>query len=115
MDATFELVPGYFGPQVKGKLAGQRKARTWSVRPADDGSIYVQADDATGRFDFRTRKGVLGLKGSTFLHLNRALGAIDFEFPEEFVRLCLEACPALGSESSRGGVTMVNTIKVIGG
>jgi hypothetical protein len=114
MTNTFEMIPGYFGPRVRGKLAGQRKARDWSVRPVDDGSIIVQGDGCIGQFDFKTRQGVLNIKGEYFPHLSRALGAKPYEFPAEFVRLCLEACPALDSESSRGGVTVVNTIRTIG-
>lgn len=109
----FEMVPGYFGPRVRGKLAGQRKARDWTVQPVDDGSIIVQADGAIGQLDFRTRRGVLNVKGEYFPHLSPALGAKPYEFPAEFVRLALEACPGLDSESTRGGVTIVNTIKTI--
>lgn len=112
--SDFEMVPGYFSPRVRGKLAGQRKARDWSISPVDDGSIIVQADGAIGQLDFRTRKGVLNVRGGYFPHLSRVLGAKPYEFPTEFVRLALECCPALGSESSRGGVTVVNTIRTIG-
>jgi hypothetical protein len=111
--STFEMIPGYFGPRVRGKLATMRKPRDWSVSPVDDGSIMVQADGAIGQFDFRSRKGILNTKGEYFPHLSPALGAKPYEFPAEFVRLCLEACPGLGSESSRGGVTVVNTIRTI--
>lgn len=110
---SFELVPGYFGPRVRGKLAGQRKARDWSIQPVDDGSIIVQSDGAIGQLDFRTRRGVLNTRGEYFPHLHAALGAKPYEFPAEFVRLALEACPGLGSETSRGGVTVVNTIRTI--
>lgn len=55
----FEMTTGYFGPRVRGKLAGQRKARDWSVSPVDDGTILVQGDGCIGQLDFRTRKGVL--------------------------------------------------------
>jgi hypothetical protein len=110
----FEMVPGYFGPRVRGKLAGQRKARDWSIQPVDDGTIIVQADGAIGQLDFRTRRGVLNTRGEYFPHLSAALGAKPYEFPAEFVRLALECCPALGSESSRGGITVVNTIRTIG-
>lgn len=110
---TYELVPGYFGPRVRGKLAAMRKPRDWSVSPVDDGSIMVQADGAIGQFNFRSRKGILNTKGEYFLHLSPALGAKPYEFPAEFVRLCLEACPGLGSESSRGGVTVEHTIRTI--
>jgi hypothetical protein len=110
---TYELVPGYFGPRVRGKLATMRKPRDWSVSPVDDGSIMVQTNGAIGQFNFRSRQGVLNTKGEYFPHLSPALGAKPYEFPAEFVRLCLEACPGLGSESSRGGVTVEHTIRTI--
>lgn len=111
----FEMVPGYFGPRVRGKLATMRKPRDWSVQPEDNGEyIVVQGDGSIGRFNLKTRKGVLNMRGEYFPHLSPALGAKPYEFPAEFVRLCLEACPGLGSESSRGGVTVVNTIRTIG-
>lgn len=109
----FTIVPGYFGPRVRGKLAGQRKERSFSVSPTSEGKIMVQAEGCIGEFDFRTRKGVFNTKGGYFLHLSKALGARDFEFPAEFVRLALEVCPALDSETTRGGVTIVNTVQVI--
>lgn len=111
----FEIVKGYFGPKVTGKLGAMRKPQTFSVMPVADGSIMVQSDKSIGQFDFRTGKGILNTKGSYFPHLNGALGAIPFEFPVDFVAACLEACPALGSETSRGGITIVNTIQTIGG
>lgn len=110
----FEMVPGYFGPRVRGKLGTMRKARDWSIQPVDDGeTIIVQGDGAIGTFNFRTRQGRLNIRGEYFVHLSPALGAKPYEFPAEFVRLCLEACPGLGSESTRGGVTVVNTIRTI--
>ena len=109
--STFEMVPGYFGPRVRGRLAGQRKARDWIIMPQDDGAIIAQADGAIGRFDFRTRQGVLNTRGEHFPPLSPLMGAKPYEFPAEFVRLALECCPALDSESSRGGVTVVNTVR----
>lgn len=109
----FTLVPGYFGPRVKGKLGTQRKEVTWSVQPCSDGTIIVQSDKAIGQFDFKTRKGVLNIKGCYFLHLNAVLGAKPYEFPAEFVKLALEACPPLDSEISRGGITVMTTVQVI--
>jgi hypothetical protein len=55
----------------------------------------------------------LNTKGEYFPHLSPALGAKPYEFPAEFVRLALEACPGLDSESTRGGVTVVNTVRTI--
>lgn len=99
---------------VYAKLANMRKPQEFIVRPASDGSIYVQSDKSTGRFDFRTRRGVLNTKGTTFLHLTPMMGALEYEFPVEFVVDCLAACPALDSEEEIGSVTMRNTIQIIG-
>lgn len=79
-----------------------------------EGVLIVQADKAIGQFDFRTRKGVLNTKGEYFPYLNAALGAKPYEFPDEFVKLCLEACPSLDGETSRGGVTVMHTVRTIG-
>ena len=110
----FEIVQGFFGQHVKGKLANMRKPQEFIVQPVDDGSIMVQSDKSIGQFDFRTGKGVLNTKGSYFPHLSRALGAVEYEFPADFVKAALAACPPLDSETTRGGVTIVNTIKTIG-
>lgn len=109
----FEVVKSYFGFNVVGKLAKMRKPQTFSVMPRSDGTIQVQSDKSIGVFDFRTRKGVLNTKGCYFPHLNAVLGAVEFEFPVDFVKAALAACPAQDSETSRGGVTIVNTVKVI--
>lgn len=109
----FKVVPGYFGQHVVGKLAKMRKPQDFIVSPRSDGTIQVQSDKSIGVFDFRTRKGVLNTKGCYFPHLSKMLGAVEFEFPADFVKACLAACPAQDSETTRGGVTIVNTIKVI--
>lgn len=109
----FTVVPGYFNPHVVGKLHTMRKPQEFSVQPASDGTLYVQSDKSTGKFDFRTRKGVLNTKGTYFAHLSKVMGAFEFEFPVDFVKACLAACPAQDSETSRGGVTLVNTVQVI--
>lgn len=109
----FTIVPGYFGPRVAGKLGGMRKARLFSVQPRSDGTIQVQADNSIGVFDFRTGEGRLNTKGHYFTHLNYSCGAVDFTFPTEFVAACLAVCPALDSETSRGEMTIVNTVKVV--
>jgi len=111
----FTVEPGFLSPHVVGKLANMRKPQEFLARPASDGTIYVQSDKSTGRFDFRMRKGVLNTKGDTFAHLHPYLGAVEYEFPVDFVKACLAACPALDSETTAGGVTFVNTVKVIGG
>ena len=85
--------------RVEAKLHTMRKPQSWYVSPTSDGRVMVQSDKSIGMFDFRTREGVLNVKGCYFPHLNRVLGAFPYTFPEEFVRACLEACPALDSTS----------------
>jgi hypothetical protein len=110
----FSITPGYSGPKVKGKLGSQRKPQEYVIQPCSDGQIIVQGDSAIGKFDPDTREGVLNIKGSYFIHLSSAmLGAKKYTFPEEFVTLVKQVCPAPGSETSRGGVTIVNTVQVI--
>lgn len=108
------LVDGYFGKCVEAKLDKMRKPRRWSVMPTDRDTLIVQAENAIGEFNFRTRDGILNTTGGYFPHLHPALGAKRFEFPAEFVALCLEACPSMDGETSRGGVTLVHTVKTIG-
>ena len=109
--SEFEIVQRPFGPVVRGKLAGQRKAREFHVRPLSGGTtLYVQADGCTGSFDFRTGEGKFTTKGEYFPHLAMAP---RFTFPAEFVKACLAACPALGSETTFGGVTFINTIEEV--
>jgi hypothetical protein len=101
--------------RVTAKLANQRKERDWLVSPCDDGTIIVQADGCIGQFDFRTRKGILNLRGGYFVHLHPQLGAQRYEFPANFVRECLEACPALDSQTSLAGgaVIVENTVRTL--
>jgi hypothetical protein len=101
--------------RVTAKLANQRKARDWLVSPCDDGELIVQADGAIGKFDFRTRTGVLNTRGGYFMHLSPVMGAKAYEFPADFVRDCLEACPALdGQTSLAGGAVIVeNTVRTL--
>lgn len=109
----FVLVPGYFGQRVRGKLAGQRKSRDWSVSPTDDDRLIIQADGCIGAFDVKSGVGVLNTRGGYFPHLSAALGARAFKFPTEFVAACLRACPSLDGETTRGGVTLMHTVQVI--
>ena len=99
--------------RVLGKLFGQRKLRAFLVRPMSDGRVHIQGDGCCGAFDFRTRAGVWNGKGEYFPHLSPLLGAVKVEYPAEFVAACLEACPALDSESKIPGGVIRNTIQVI--
>jgi hypothetical protein len=102
-----------WGGFVTGKLGKMRKDQRFHISPTSDGRIMVQSPKSIGMFDFRTGNGVLNAKGAYFLHLNKVMGATEMEFPAEFVRACLEACPALDSETDTGtGCTLVNTVEV---
>lgn len=109
--STFTLTPGYFGPQVTGKLGRMRKPQSWSAQPASDGSIIVQSDKSIGQFFPGDPEGRFTTKGSYFPHLAMAE---RFTFPSEFIALAEEACLARGGTTTKGGVTLVNTITVIG-
>lgn len=111
--SSFTLKRDAFGVDVVGKLGSMRKDQEFTVRPRSDGTILVQSDKSIGVFNFRTGKGMLNTKGHYFTDLSPGSGVVAFEFPAEFVAACLEACPPLGSETKVGGVTFVNTVKVI--
>lgn len=99
-------------PHVTAKLHTMRKPQEFSIRPSSNGThLFIQSDKSTGRFDFRTGKGVLNTKGTTFLHLNPALGAFEYQFPAEFVAECLSQCPPLDSETKGGGFVIRNTVQ----
>lgn len=85
-------------PEVTAKLHTMRKPQEFSIFPVNDGKhIIVQSDKSIGKFDFRTGKGVLNVKGAYFPHLSPLLGAFEYQFPAEFVAACLAECPALDS------------------
>lgn len=111
--SEFQIVQGYFGPHIKGKLGAQRKAQEYSVSPRSDGLYMVQSSKAIGVFDPATGKGVLNIKGCYFAHLSATMGAKPYEFPKDFVTLAQEVCLTPGGETSRGGVTLVHTVTVI--
>lgn len=82
-----------------------RKAREFVVYPGDSARITVRSDRAIGRFDPRTREGVLNWKGSNakyFPHLLPQPGAEAYTFPQEFVEACLEARLKNGEEIGPG-------------
>lgn len=89
---------------VVAKLGSMRKAREWSVRPASDDRIIVQAEGAIGIFDWRHGIGALCTGGGTFAHLAVAR---PFTFPPSFVQACLRECPSLGGETVHLGGAVV--------
>ncbi|MDP2730583.1 MAG: hypothetical protein Q8O55_08865 [Dehalococcoidales bacterium] len=78
----------------KYQFPGMRKPDDIIVYPNPDGKVYTfQGDRTIGTVDVETRKGVLNFKGSNskyFIHLNKVLGAVDYNFPQEFVNLIKE-------------------------
>lgn len=101
-------------PYVTAKIDRMRKPQDFRVSPMSDGRVMVQSAKSIGTFDFRTREGVLNTRGCYFPHLHPALGARPYVFPADFVRACLDACPALDSVTQyHGGAIIVeNTVRV---
>lgn len=103
---------------VLAKLGGMRKAQDFSVSPMSDGRVMIQSDRSIGTFDFRTGEGVLNTKGCYFPHLSGFMGAKQVQYPPIFVQACLDACPALDSQTvikgSNGAVLAIleNTVEV---
>lgn len=91
---------------VSAKLAGMRKPQDFVIYPRNDGDdLTVQADTVIGRFNPQTRQGVINYKKSThkgFAHLNKILGAVDYEYPEDFVKQCLQQATG---DLKMGGIT----------
>lgn len=101
------------GTSVVGKLARMRKPQRFRVWPTSDGKIMVQSERSIGMFDYRTGAGRLSVDGSYFHHL---AVAPSYQYPVEFVRACLQACPALDGVTEVGGgaVVISNTVEVVG-
>ena len=78
------------------------------MRKPDDIIVYPRKGDAEftfqggrliGTVNPDTGKGLLNYKGSNskyFVHLMKHLGAVDCEFPEDFIGLVREFAPASG-------------------
>lgn len=88
------------------QFPGMRKPDDIIVYPNPDGKVYTfQGDRTIGTVDVETRKGVLNFKGSNskyFIHLNKMLGAVDYEFPQEFVNLIKEHATHKGDQIGPG-------------
>ena len=74
--------------EIEGKFLKMRKPQSFIVYPRKDENepITVQSDKSIGQFDPATGKGKLNVKGCYFHHL--ILGAVDFQFPADFVEAC---------------------------
>lgn len=85
------------------KLGNMRKAQEFLVLPTKPGEkIIVQSDKSIGCFNPDTGKGILNTKGCHFPHLNKMLGAVEYQFPTDFVEACKANIPKSGSEIGPG-------------
>jgi hypothetical protein len=96
------------------KFPGMRKPDNFVIYPPiktslcpGDARYLIQAQGSRTicRFDPATRKGVLNFKGSNSkygLHLLKMFGAIDYDFPEDFVKLCMDNVSLPGMEIGPG-------------
>lgn len=83
---------------VTAKLGTMRKPQEFVVYPpSDKGRVIFQSDKAIGAFDIKTGEGILNTKGCYFPHLNQALGAQPYTFPQDFVLQCIGAYMGTGS------------------
>lgn len=71
------------------KLGNMRKDRDWYPHLRSDGLVMASTDGAICVFNPETGCGLLNLKGEYFPHLSPRLGAKWFQFPAEFVALCV--------------------------
>jgi hypothetical protein len=75
--------------QVIAKLGNMRKPQQFIVYPRKNGeNITIQSDKSIASFDPHTGLGYLNTKGSYFMHLHPALGAVSYTFPHDLVALC---------------------------
>lgn len=70
---------------VTGKFLNMRKEQEFTVCPKGENQALIQSDKSIGLLDLTTGKGMLNTKGKYFAHLNKVFGAVDFDFPQEFV------------------------------
>lgn len=84
--------------RIQAKLGKMRKPQEFIVYPKQEGSnrVVIQSDKAIAAFNPDTGKGLLNIKGCYFVHLNHLAGAIDYQFPKDFIEACIEARPQSG-------------------
>ena len=85
--------------EVVAKFGPMRKPQGFVVYHRQDGeSVTVQSDRTIGQFNPDTRKGVVNFKRQhpVFIDLMKLRGAVEFEFPADFVAECLANQPKSG-------------------
>jgi len=78
------------GDHVIARFGNMRSYQTFTVYPAKAGAEYViaQSHRSIVRIDVATGRGLWNPKGCYFPHLSPAMGAIEVDLPEAFVRDC---------------------------
>lgn len=87
--------------RVMAKFAGMRKEQDFIVYPYKLGQteLFIQSDKSVGKFDIATGKGLLNYKckgHNGFFQLNSFCGAVEIQYPADFVMICLEIQPGSG-------------------
>jgi len=82
------------------QFPGMRKPDDIIVYPRKEEKEFTfQGSRLIGTVDPETKKGRLNFKGSNskyFIHLSKMLGAIDYEYPQEFINMVKEYSPESG-------------------
>lgn len=91
------------------KLEGMRKAQNFCIYPVKKGEtkVLIQSSTRIGQFDLTTGKGIFTKKaipgGAIYVHLNKALGAVDFTLPAVDLQTIKMQIFVEGPELSIGG------------
>ena len=82
------------------KFPGMKKEDDIIVYPRKgENEFTFQGSRLIGTVNPDTKKGVLNFKGSNskyFPHLSKFLGAMDYEYPQDFINLVKEYAPESG-------------------
>ena len=91
------------------QFKGMRKPDDIIVYQRKDGEEFTfQGDRLIGTVNPETRKGMLNFKGSNskyFMHLSKFMGAIPYEYPQEFINLVKEFAPSSGDLIGSSSIT----------
>jgi len=82
------------------KFEGMRKPDNIIVYPRQGKEEFIfQGERLIGSVNPTTGKGMLNFKGSNskyFMHLSKFMGAVPYEYPQEFINLVIEFSPESG-------------------
>lgn len=96
--------------RVELKLLNMRKAQSFVVyKVSNREEVIIQSGKSIGIFNKDTGKGLLNTKGCYFHHLNKLLGAIEFDFSphkEEILKVLFKSGDLIGTSPETGPVYM---------